>query len=106
VDAGGALAIATNYNPGTAPSPSMAFTIALACRKLRLTPAEAITAATYNAACVLGLQYEVGSIEPGKRADLVLLESRDERELAYELAGPGPHWTMIAGRMAGASAPA
>ncbi|MBT8485713.1 MAG: imidazolonepropionase, partial [Phycisphaerae bacterium] len=56
IDAGGALAIATNYNPGSAPTPSMPFTIALACRRLGLTPAEAITCSTYNPACLLGLQ--------------------------------------------------
>jgi imidazolonepropionase len=99
VDAGGALAIATNYNPGSAPTPSMPFTIALACRKLRLTPAEAITAATYNAACVLGLQQTVGSIEVGKRADLQLLDAMDERELAYEFAGPGPLVVMVNGEV-------
>jgi imidazolonepropionase len=99
VDAGGAVAIATNYNPGSAPTPSMPFTIALACRKLRLTPAEAITAATYNAACVLGLQHSVGSIEVGKRADLQLLDATDERELAYEFGGPGPLVVVINGEV-------
>lgn len=99
IDAGGAVAIATNYNPGSAPSPSMPFTIALACRKLRLTPAEAITAATYNAACVLGLQYSTGSIEVGKRADLQLLDASDERELAYEFATPGPLVVIINGEV-------
>jgi imidazolonepropionase len=99
VDAGGALAIATNYNPGSAPTPSMPFTIALACRKLGLTPHEAITAATFNAACVLNLQDELGSLEVGKRADLQILDCCDERELAYELALPGPRMTIIAGEV-------
>jgi imidazolonepropionase len=99
IDAGGALAIATNYNPGSAPSPSMPFTIALAVRKLRLTPAEAIVAATLNAACVLGLQYDTGSIEPGKRADLQLLDARDERELAFETASSGPRLVLANGRI-------
>lgn len=99
VDAGGALAIATNYNPGSAPSPSMPFTIALAVRKLRLTPAEAIVAATFNAACVLGLQFETGSIEVGKRADLQLLDYADERELAYEMASSGPRLVLAHGRI-------
>lgn len=90
IDAGAAVAIATNFNPGSAPSPAMPFTIALACRKLKMTPAEAITAATYNAACVLGLQDRVGSIEVGKRADVQLLDTFDERELGYEIAGAGP----------------
>ncbi|MFO0872956.1 MAG: imidazolonepropionase [Phycisphaerales bacterium] len=97
VDAGGAVALATNWNPGSAPSPAMPFTIALAARKLRLSPAEAITAATWNAACVLGLHDEIGSIEPGKRADLQLLDIRDERELAFEIAGPGPVIVLIGG---------
>jgi len=99
VDAGGALAIATNYNPGSAPTPSMPFVIALACRKLGLTPAEAIVAATVNAACVLNLASEVGSIEVNKRADLQLLDGTDERELGYELASPGPRLTIINGQV-------
>lgn len=99
VDAGGALAIATNYNPGSAPTPSMPFVIALACRKLELTPAEAIAAATINAACVLGLQNQLGTIEVGKRADLQLLDAADERELGLEVAGAGPLLTIVAGEV-------
>ena len=97
IDRGGAVAIASNYNPGSAPSPSVALAIALACRKCGLRPAEAITAATWNAACVLDLQDEVGSLEPGKRADLLLLDTRDERDLGLEIAGPGPVGVMLAG---------
>ncbi|MEE8458503.1 MAG: amidohydrolase family protein, partial [Phycisphaerales bacterium] len=99
VDAGGVLAMATNYNPGSAPTPSMAFVIALACRKLGLTPAEAIAAATINAACVLGLQGKVGSIEPSKRADMQLMDFTDERESGYEFATPGPPFVMCGGQV-------
>ena len=56
IDFGCAIAVASNCNPGSAPMPSMPFAISLACRRLGLTPAEAITATTYNAACVLGMQ--------------------------------------------------
>ncbi len=97
VDLNGAVAVASNYNPGSAPSPSLAFAIALACRKCGLRPAEAITAATWNAACVLDLQDEIGSLEPGKRADLLLLDTTDERDLALEVAGPGPAGLMLKG---------
>lgn len=99
IDAGGALALATNYNPGSAPTPSIPFVIALACRHLGLRPAEAIAATTINAACVVRLERETGSIEAGKRADLQLLDSRDERELACEFATAGPQWMMIDGRL-------
>ena len=98
VDLGAAVAIASNFNPGSAPSPSVPFAIALACRKCGLRPAEAITAATWNAACVLGLQDEIGSLAVGKRADLILLDTRDERDLGLEVAGPGPDRVLIAGR--------
>ena len=98
VDLGGAVAIASNLNPGSAPSPSLTFAMALACRKCRLKPAEAITAATFNAACVLGLQDEVGSLEIGKRADILLLDTADERTLGVEIAGPGPVAVMLKGR--------
>ncbi|MDZ4752986.1 MAG: imidazolonepropionase [Phycisphaerae bacterium] len=97
LDQNGALAIATNCNPGSSPTLSMAFVIALAVRHLELTPAEAIVAATINAACVLGLDDRVGSIERGKRADLQLLASHDERSLAYQYAGSGPRHVWIAG---------
>ncbi len=100
LDAGGALAIASNYNPGSAPTPSMPFTIALACRKLKLTVAEALTAATHNAACLLGIQDDVGSIQPDRRANLQMWDFTDERELPYEFATPGPLWTMLNGRIA------
>ena len=84
-------------NPGSAQSPSLPLAIALAARKCRLRPAEALTAATYNAACVLGLQYELGSVEVGKRGDLILLDTRDERTLALEVASPGPVGFLIDG---------
>jgi len=85
-DAGGALALATNCNPGTAPTSSMPFAIALAVRHCGLSPAEAIVAATVNGAAVLGLN-DRGTIEPGQRADLILLRHKDERQLAYEIGG-------------------
>lgn len=98
VDLGAAIVVASNDNPGSAPSGSMPFAIALACRHGRLRPAEAITAATWNAACLLDLQDEIGSIEPGKRADIQVLDSRDERSLALDVAGPGPIGLVLEGR--------
>jgi imidazolonepropionase len=86
IDAGGAAALATNCNPGTSPSHSMPLAIALAVRFCGLTAAEAIVAATINAAAVLGLN-DRGTVAPGQRADLVLLCHKDERLLAYELGG-------------------
>lgn len=86
IDQGGAVALATNCNPGTGPSHSMPLAIALAVRLCGLTPAEAIVAATVNGAAVLDLK-DRGRIEPGLRADLLLLHHTDERQLAYELGG-------------------
>lgn len=85
-DRGGALALATNYNPGSSPTHSMPLAIATAVRFCGLLPAEAIVAATCNPAQLLGFT-DRGSIEVGKRADLVLLHHKDERQLAYELGG-------------------
>ena len=86
IDAGAALAMATNCNPGSAPTVSMAMIVALAVRHCGLRVPEAIHAATANAAAVLGLR-DRGSIAPGMRADMMLLRHRDERELAYEFGG-------------------
>ncbi len=86
VDAGGALALATNCNPGSAPSASMPLAIALAVRHCGLSCSEAINACTVNAAALLGCS-DRGFIAPGARADLILLHHADERGLAYELGG-------------------
>ena len=99
IDLGCPVALGTNYNPGSAPCPSMPFSISLACRRLGLTPAEAITASTYNAACVLGLQDQVGSLEVGKQADLQLLDSEDERDLAWHVAAGGPLFVSVRGEI-------
>jgi imidazolonepropionase len=83
LEAGGLLAIASDLNPGTAWCESMQFVIALACRYLHLTPAQAIAAATINAAAAIQRQARVGSLEPGKQADLILLSVDDYRHLGY-----------------------
>jgi imidazolonepropionase len=83
LEAGGLLALASDLNPGTAWCESMQFVIALACRTMRLTPAEAIAACTINAAAAVGRADQVGSLEVGKMADLILLEVADYRHLAY-----------------------
>lgn len=81
--AGGLLAIATDLNPGTAWCESMQFAIALACRYLNLTPAQAIAAATINAAAAIAREEHIGSLEPGKQADLLILDIPDYRHLGY-----------------------
>jgi imidazolonepropionase len=83
LEAGGLLALATDLNPGTAWCGNMQFVLALACRYLRLTPAQAIAAATINAAAAISRADRVGSIEPGKQADLLILKVNDYRHLGY-----------------------
>ena len=87
IAAGGLLAIASDINPGTAWCESMQFVIALACRYLRLTPAQAVAAATINAAAAIQREQEIGSLEPGKQADLLILSVPDYRNLAYRFGG-------------------
>jgi imidazolonepropionase len=83
VEAGGILALATDCNPGTAWNESMQFSIALACRYMKLTPAQAIAAATINAAHAIRRAEIIGSLEPGKQADLIILSVSDYRQLGY-----------------------
>lgn len=88
VDAGLAIVLATDFNPGSSPVASMPFMLSLACLQMGLTPAEALTAATINAAYSLGLGSEIGSLEAGKQADFLIHECDDYRELAYFVAAP------------------
>jgi imidazolonepropionase len=87
VDAGAAIALATDFNPGSAFTESLPLVCSLACTQLGLSPAEALTAATANAAHVLGAGHRAGRLEQGLAADVVLLDAPDWRHLAYHLAG-------------------
>ena len=87
VDAGAAVALATDINPGSAPCPSMPLVMAIACRYGRLLPSEALVAATVNAAHATGVAGRVGSIEVGKQADILVVDAPDYRYLAYEFGG-------------------
>ncbi|NOZ48551.1 MAG: imidazolonepropionase [Chloroflexi bacterium] len=84
IDAGVALALATDINPGSAPCPSLPLTMAIACRYQRLLPNEALNAVTINAAHAVGLGQRLGSLEVGKQADVLILDTHDHRHLAYE----------------------
>jgi imidazolonepropionase len=83
IDQGAAVALATDYNPGTSPTASIPMVLSLACTQMRFTPAEAISAATINGAFSLGLADRKGSIESGKDADLALFAVSDYREIPY-----------------------
>jgi imidazolonepropionase len=98
VELGLAIVVATDFNPGSSPIASMPFVMSLACLQMGLTPAEALTAATINAAWSLGLGNRVGSLETGKQADFLIHEFSDYRELAYFIAAPARPRVFIAGR--------
>jgi imidazolonepropionase len=83
IESGLAVALATDYNPGTAPTTSMPFVLSVACTHMKMTPAEAIVAATMNGACALRFQDRKGSIEIGKDADLAIFDASDYREVPY-----------------------
>jgi imidazolonepropionase len=95
-DAGAALAIATDLNPGTSPVCSMPETVAMACSLYGMTPLAALTAATANPAWVLGLDDRVGTLEPGKRADLLLLDAPSFAHVPYR-PGHNPVVTTVIG---------
>jgi imidazolonepropionase len=87
IDAGAIIALCTDINPGSAPCPSMQLVMAIACRYQHLLPTEAINAATINAAHAIGMGDFIGSIEKGKQADLLILNTHDYRHLAYQYGG-------------------
>lgn len=83
IDSGAAVALATDFNPGSSPTYNMQMVLSLACAQMKMTPAEAISAATINGAHALGIANQAGTIEAGKQADLLIMNASDYREIPY-----------------------
>ncbi len=98
IELGLGIVVATDFNPGSSPIASMPLILSLSCLQMGLTPAEALVAATINAAWSLDLGDRVGSLEVGKQADFLMHEFNDYRELAYFIAAPARPRVFIAGR--------
>jgi imidazolonepropionase len=99
IDAGLGIVLATDFNPGSSPTPSMPFVLSLACTHMRMTPAEAIAASTINAAYSLGRGDSFGSLEPGKKADFVIHDCTDYREIPYFTGVEPADRTYLAGQL-------
>jgi len=97
IDAGLAVVIATDFNPGSSPTVSMPMILSLACTQMKMSPAEAITAATVNAAYSLNRGDKIGSLEPGKRANFSIFDCEDYRELAYWFGFSQVHSVYVQG---------
>lgn len=100
IEAGLAVVLATDFNPGSSPTTSMRMVMSLACTQMKMTAAEALTASTINAACSLNRGRELGSLEPGKVADFVVHDADDYRELPYFFGGHPAAMVFVAGRRA------
>jgi imidazolonepropionase len=99
IDAGLAVVLATDFNPGSSPTPSMLLVLTLASTQMKMSPAEAIASATINAAYSLGLGAEIGSLEGGKQADFVIHDCDDYRELGYFAGIEHPVAVYVGGRL-------
>jgi imidazolonepropionase len=99
IDAGLAVVLATDFNPGSSPTPSMTMILSLAATHMKMTPAEAITAATINAAYSLNRGAQIGSLEQGKIADFVIHDCDDYRELAYFFGIEHPWSVYVRGKL-------
>ena len=100
IEAGLAVVIATDFNPGSSPTPSMPTILSLACTQMKMSPAEALSASTINPAYSLGRGDQIGSLEPGKLANFAIFDCEDYRELAYWFGLPLTHGVYIKGKKA------
>ena len=98
IETGLAVVLATDFNPGSSPTPSMSMILSLACTQLKMSPAEAITAATINAAYSLNRGNKIGSLERGKLANFSVFDCEDYREPAYWFGIPSMHSVYVRGR--------
>src|SRR4051812_2828056 len=98
IDAGLAVVLATDFNPGSSPTPSMPMVLSLACTQMRMSPAEAITASTLNAAYSVTRGDKIGSLEPGKLANFAIFDCEDYRELAYWFGFQQTHSVYVRGK--------
>jgi len=98
IEAGLAIVLATDFNPGSSPTPSMPMVLSLACTQMKMSPAEAIIASTLNAAYSLNRGDKIGSFEPGKLADFVIFDCEDYRELAYWFGFQQTHSVYVRGK--------
>lgn len=98
IEAGLAVVLATDFNPGSSPTPSMPMVFSLAATQMKMTPAECLTAATINAACSLNRGDQIGSLEPGKRANFVVWDCGDYREIAYYIGVSLAHSVYVSGK--------
>jgi imidazolonepropionase len=99
IEAGAAVALATDYNPGTSPTTSMTLVLSLACTQVRMSPAQAISAATINGAHALRLASRKGTIEPGKDADMAIFDVKDYREICYWFGTETCRATVLNGKL-------
>ena len=97
IQAGLAVVVSTDFNPGSSPTPSMPMILSLACTQMKMSPAEAITAATINAAYGLNRGDRIGSLERGKLATFSVFDCEDYRELAYWFGLPQTHSVYVKG---------
>src|SRR4030095_2030459 len=98
IEAGLAVVIATDFNPGSSPSPSIPMMLSLACTQMKMSPAQAISASTINPAYSLGRGDQIGSLEPGKLANFAIFNCEDYQELAYWFGVPLTHGVYIKGK--------
>jgi imidazolonepropionase len=98
IEAGLAVVLATDFNPGSSPTPSMPMVLSLACTQMKMSPGETITASTINAAHSLGRGDKIGSLETGKLANFAVFDCEDYRELAYWFGFPQTHSVYVRGR--------